>query len=298
MTAIITMQGCSTTAPTQQTVEPPPAPVMPPKKESMITPKPVIQPPVPVEAAPSMIEPSGSKVYVIQKGDSLSKIASRCGVSSREIMELNKIKDANKIMIGQKLVLPDYATMSGSVSHKPAPVKEKAASKPAKEKASKDLSGAYVVQPGDSLSKIAAKHGTTTKAIKETNQLKSDKIMVGQKLVMPGAKAETTEPKAAQPEAVPAPAPQPAPEMGTPETVIPAEPVLAPPSPVSSEPAVKTDPASQNQPLDYTVQDGETLEDIAKLFIVRKEDIVRLNNLSPSGSLKPGQKIKIPATNL
>jgi LysM repeat protein len=40
----------------------------------------------------------------------------------------------------------------------------------------------YVVKPGDNLGKIAKQHGTTPKALKEANNLKSDLISVGQKL--------------------------------------------------------------------------------------------------------------------
>lgn len=40
----------------------------------------------------------------------------------------------------------------------------------------------YTVQPGDSLGKIALQHKTTTKNIKDLNNLKSDTIIVGQKL--------------------------------------------------------------------------------------------------------------------
>jgi LysM repeat protein len=43
----------------------------------------------------------------------------------------------------------------------------------------------YVVKPGDSLEKIARQNGTTIKAIKELNQLSSDKITVGKKLALP-----------------------------------------------------------------------------------------------------------------
>ena len=43
----------------------------------------------------------------------------------------------------------------------------------------------YQVKPGDSLGKIAIKHKTTVKKIKELNQLKRDQIIVGQKLKIP-----------------------------------------------------------------------------------------------------------------
>lgn len=44
---------------------------------------------------------------------------------------------------------------------------------------------AYTVRSGDSLEKIARAHHTSIKAIKELNQLTSDLIIVGQKLMMP-----------------------------------------------------------------------------------------------------------------
>ncbi len=43
----------------------------------------------------------------------------------------------------------------------------------------------YTVKPGDSLGSIAMKNRTTVSKIKTTNRLKSDKIIVGQKLKMP-----------------------------------------------------------------------------------------------------------------
>ncbi|MDB2613928.1 LysM peptidoglycan-binding domain-containing protein [Chlamydiales bacterium] len=43
----------------------------------------------------------------------------------------------------------------------------------------------YKVQNGDSLGKIAQKFGTTTKSLKEVNNLKKDTIYVGQNLILP-----------------------------------------------------------------------------------------------------------------
>jgi len=294
--AIIFMQGCGTKGPI--VVEPPPAPVMPPKQDPMTQPRPVFQPPVPVEAAPSMIEPAGNKIYQVQKGDSLSRIASRVGVSAREIMELNKIKNANHIRIGQKLILPDYASVSAMSAPAPKPVTHREAPKAAP-KAAREVVGAgstYVVQPGDSLSKIAVRHGVSVTALRDTNKLKGEKILVGQKLVIPGGKtAEKKTVKPAAPAAAPA-APAVAPEAPV-AVEAPAVPAMTEPAPAPAEqPAAAPQPvlSSQDQPLDYTVQDGDTVENIAKLFIVRKEDIMRLNNLGPTDIVKPGQKIKIP----
>ncbi len=45
----------------------------------------------------------------------------------------------------------------------------------------------YMVKSGDSLTRIAKAHGTTVKALKAANGLKSDRIVVGKKLKIPAA---------------------------------------------------------------------------------------------------------------
>lgn len=50
---------------------------------------------------------------------------------------------------------------------------------------SDDNSVKYIVKPGDNLEKIAKNHHTTIAAIKTCNNLKSDRIVVGQKLKLP-----------------------------------------------------------------------------------------------------------------
>ena len=47
--------------------------------------------------------------------------------------------------------------------------------------------GSYVVQPGDTLSEIAAQYGVDIDAIKQANNLVSDTITVGQELIIPGS---------------------------------------------------------------------------------------------------------------
>lgn len=47
------------------------------------------------------------KVHVVQKGETLSIIAGRYKVTVEAIVKLNKIKDANLITVGQKLLIPE-----------------------------------------------------------------------------------------------------------------------------------------------------------------------------------------------
>jgi len=50
----------------------------------------------------------------------------------------------------------------------------------------------YSVKSGDSLTKIAGEFGVTVKALRSENHLKTDKIVVGQKLTIPGKTSVTS----------------------------------------------------------------------------------------------------------
>ncbi|MBP7830499.1 MAG: LysM peptidoglycan-binding domain-containing protein [Kiritimatiellae bacterium] len=282
---VVIMQGCETRRVTVDQA-PPPAPPMPPSPETapVPSPRPVLRPPVPVEPAPSVIEPGSGRTYEVQNGDSLSKIASKFGVSTRELAELNKIKDPNQIRMGQKLIIPDYAKEQPASASKP-----KAKAKVVVPEGAET----YTVQAGDMLSKIAVKYGVKVADLREANSLSGDKILVGQKLVIPaGGKAEKKE-KAKDKDAKQdegkkteevAPPPAPAPVAAAKPDIMPA---VEPAAPLLQ---------GEEPPMEYTVQPGDTVDSIAKMYIIRREQILQLNNLSEGAELKPGQKIKLPTT--
>ncbi|MFH0909039.1 MAG: LysM peptidoglycan-binding domain-containing protein [bacterium] len=275
------LQGCGTTS-KHAAVEPPPAPLMPPTTSPTAAQQPALQPPVAVESAPAIVEPAAGQTYTVQNGDSLSKIAARHGVSSREIAELNNIKDANKIRVGQKLLLPSYASASAPAESKPKKAASKKTETPKAPKAAAVTAGPgeYIVKSGDSLSKIASRNGTTVKALREANNLKGDMLKIGQKLTIPGGEAPAMA-------AVQSPAP--APEQAI---IEPAPAALAPeamPPPVAVEAAPAAD-----LPFEYQMKSGETLDDVARNFAVLKQDILVLNGITDEASVQAGAKVKIP----
>ncbi|WP_203363309.1 peptidoglycan endopeptidase [Bacillus sp. REN10] len=119
--------------------------------------------------------PASSSTYIVQSGDSLSKIAARYKMSVTQLMQLNGLQSYN-IYVGQKL----------KVSGKPSPSKP-----PSKPPAS---SSVYIVQSGDSLSKIAAMHKMSVEQLMQLNSLQSPMIYVGQKLKVSG-KPSSSKPK-------------------------------------------------------------------------------------------------------
>lgn len=304
------IQGCGTPRPVS--VESPPPPVMPPRQDavppgSMSLPAPAFQPAA--EKAPASLEAAATASYTVQNGDSLSKIAAKVGVTSREIAELNKIKDANKIRVGQKLVLPSYAQPVPASASKPvAASAKKSAPKASAPAVAGD--GEYIVRSGDSLSKIAVKNGTTIKALREVNSLKSDMIRIGQKLKLPAGAGKKAE---AAPAAAPVPAPA---SASVPEAAAPApvkEAPAAAPSPEVTPSAVVT-PASASvpeavitpasttvdalspveMPFQYTIKPGETLEDVAKTFGMTSQQILDANGIT-AADVVTGKKITIPS---
>jgi peptidoglycan endopeptidase LytE len=296
---IMLIQGCGTTQGTipetaetvmpPSAVEPEPAPVVP------------APPPKVTEWPPSS---SSASEYVIKKGDSLSKIAARYGLNTRELAALNGIDNPNKIRIGQKITIPakGEATAAAPKSAAKPAAKKPAAKKPA---AKKPASGnVYVVKSGDCLSKIAVAHGCKTKDLKAANNLTSDKIFVGQKLALPSG---STKPAAAKP-AAKKPAAKPVAKPTAPKSAA-AKP--APPKPAAPKPAdqstapVSLDSAPVELPdpdlgggvsidvREHIVGEDEDLPRIAMRYGVTVTRLKEVNSLV-DGTVRPGQKIKIP----
>ena len=219
---LVMVQGCGTTQPS---VEPTPAPVtMPPTPVPEVPTK--LQPPAPaIVTPPANIPEIGT--YTVKSGESVERIARRFKLTVREIVELNNIKDVNRIREGQKLLIPGY-TGGPEPKAQPKPRVKKPAPK-AEPSVPLTAGGEYVVQSGDYLGKIAAKHGVKIKDLRAINNLKSDKLRPGQKLVIPTGGAATPAPTPEQPPVEPTPAP-------TPE----ATPVAPPTPPVAPTPDAGT----------------------------------------------------------
>jgi peptidoglycan endopeptidase LytE len=163
----------------------------------------VVTAPVPVETPVPAAVPAGATEYAIVKGDSFSTIAKKFHVSVKAVTDANPGVDSTKLKIGQKIHIPAAAAPSAPVVNGTAPV----------ESAVAGGEQTYTVKSGDNLTKIAGQLGTTIKALRAANGLKTDSIKVGQKLKVPA--------KASAPVAVPTapvePAPA-APPVSTPTT--------------------------------------------------------------------------------
>ena len=259
----------------------------------------------PVAGAPE----AETTVYVVQRGDYLSKISKKFNITIAAIKKLNpSIKADNVVRIGQKLKLPGKVDVG--VQAEPAKPAAKAAAK-----AYAPYTGAtkeYVVKSGDTLGGIAYSNGINIRQLKELNGLQKDTLRVGQKLKIPADKvaAAKSAPAAAPKKSAPAKsAAAPAAKVEAPAATEPAgkdKPLDAaaladevatgtiPAAPAAEAPAAETS-ASAAPAATYVVQEGDDMTGVSIRWGVSAAEIRELNNLGEKDQLVPGQIIKLPA---
>jgi LysM repeat protein len=134
------------------------------------------------------------KTYSIVKGDTLAKIANSQGVSLKALLQANPTVDSSHLKIGQKIQIPAPTPQSpGGLGLK----------EPSKSEAVGGTGNVYTVKAGETLTKIAKQHGTTSKAIRAANNLKTDRLVVGQKLKLPAPQPGGASTDAAKTSSVP-----------------------------------------------------------------------------------------------
>ena len=122
---------------------------------------------------------SGGGTITVQEGDTLSEIADRAGISVNRLMRLNGLSDANKLSIGQKLVVGGSGGGGGYGRQAAAP---------------KPLPTApYTVKKGETVSELAERFGTTTNRLLELNNISDPKLLVaGTRIAIPGRPSSTS----------------------------------------------------------------------------------------------------------
>ena len=201
-----------------------------------------VAPAAPVPAAPAPAAPATAApatTYKVVAGDSLSGIAARFGTTTRNLMSLNGITDANRIRIGQVLNIAAGAVAPAT----PAP------STPAPTTPAPNASGtsSYTVVARDTLSGIASRFGTTTRNLMSLNGISdANRIRIGQVLAIAGAAA------------------------------------------AAAAPASSSAPATS-----YTVAAGDTLSGIASRFGTTSRNLMALNGITNANFLRIGQVLRL-----
>ncbi|SHH12746.1 Cell wall-associated hydrolase, NlpC family [Thermosyntropha lipolytica DSM 11003] len=118
---------------------------------------------------------AAEEIYTVKAGDSLWKIASRYGLTVEKLKQINNLT-SDRIFPGQALKVSS-SIPSGQNAE------QNADNNVSSEQAS-DL--VYIVKAGDNLWKIARDYGTTVEELKRLNNLASDRLNVGDKLLVRG----------------------------------------------------------------------------------------------------------------
>jgi membrane-bound lytic murein transglycosylase D len=192
----------------------------------------------------STYKENGKTYYTVKSGDALSAIADKNNVAMSQIQKWNNMSSTS-INTGQKLIVGQEENTT-EVSEKQESVKKEL------------VYTYYTVRSGDALGVIANKNNTTVTQIKTWNNLKSNSIQVGQKLIV-GADEKKVEQKLNKVEAV---------------------------SPKTVQEGVNTI---------YTVKSGDALGLIANDFGITLDQLKSWNDLT-SNSINVGQKLIVKKT--
>jgi len=195
------------------------------------------------------------RVHTIKRGDTLGKLSARFGVSIGEMKRINGLK-SNMIVAGKVIYFP-LSGSNGSGTGGPD-------SSGGVIKASRNYPSiaTHIVKRGDTLGRIAKKHGSTVKDLKRANGLKGHIIRPGQRLIVPVDRGVVA-------------------RCG------------------SSAPWLSAGHAGSGKPVivRHVVKKGETLGRISKKYRVSVKTIKSANKIKGS-LIRTGQKLDIPTTDV
>lgn len=112
--------------------------------------------------------------HVIKSGETLGGIAQRYGIGVEALRAWNRIFDPDRIIEGASIRIPDSASGAGS------------------QVAGGTVTTVYVVQPGDTLSSVAARFGTSVSQLASVNAIADINLLRdGSSITIPGGGADT-----------------------------------------------------------------------------------------------------------
>ncbi len=182
-----------------------------------------------------LVSTSSALTYTVKKGDNLGKIAKKYGVSVKSLIQANNLKKPYIIRPGQKLKIPVKGKKGSSYK---CVLKHK-------------------VKKGESLIKIAKKYRVWVKDLKKINNLKSDRLYVGQVLCIKTGKVSSKKSKN------------------------------------KKSFYIKKKKIVTKRIIRYRVKKGDSLSKIAQKYNTTVSRLIKLNNLKKPYIIRPGQRLKV-----
>lgn len=129
--------------------------------------------------------PSGrARAHTVVAGETFYGIARRYGVTAAQLRALNPDVDMDALEVGDELRLPAGARDSRAAAQ---PRPQAPASTGAQTQQPRRGTRSHVVASGETLFGIARRYGVTVDAIRRANQMETDQVRVGQRIVIPPA---------------------------------------------------------------------------------------------------------------
>ena len=214
------------------------------------------------------------KYHKVRRGDSLSEISDKYGITMAELKKWNHLR-SNKAPMGRRLKIITKEAVASQDKKVTKPdttsVKESTAiasntAKIFKEEkviSYKDVVKYHKVKRGDNLGEISDKYGVSVAELKKWNKLRNNNLMTGDKLkIIKNERVVTTVRK----------------EIKADKN--------------ATETAVTSNEATENPTDFYEVQKGDNLFSIAKKFNVSLEDLKKWNNLNDL-NVEQGSKLAL-----
>jgi len=224
-------------------------------------------------------------VHKLESGQTLGHVAELYGVSTKDLMKWNNIKNPKRVRAGTKLVVVSPSKEAASVVAdriEPTVVEKKTTSEPVR---TASTGTTHTVEPGQTLGHIAMLYGVSTKDLMKWNNITDPRhVRAGRKLkiAMPRVDLEDEKEKmslaSASDDLM----------MSSEESVTSAD--------QSNKPTVEAQPKSQPKVAakrTYKIQSGDSLWTIAQKHGVSVDEIKKWNGMGKSNKIKPGQKIVV-----
>ncbi|MBC7984693.1 MAG: LysM peptidoglycan-binding domain-containing protein [Candidatus Obscuribacterales bacterium] len=195
--------------------------------------------------------------YTVHRGDTISTVARKLGVTQAELRAANRLKNTT-LRIGQELVIDKGLTSLQAKAPEPLPTSRVVSRDPSyiapplPVRAPRTMAPErHTVRKGETLWTIAKLHGVSLNSLAEHNQLNVDRrIAAGQKLSIPHISGEG-----------------------------------------SATLAANDARSATVQRITYVVRTGDTLSRVAAMFRVEIKDLLTWNKLRRANSIKVGQRL-------
>lgn len=138
-----------------------------------------------LKAGTKLVIPNNKVYHTVKKGDTLKKIANKYSVSEKELQRINNLK-TNKLKAGQQILVKKK---SGDIEDSRKAFYKEKSSRDAEEEET------YMVKKGDNIWRIAKRFDVSVDELKELNDLTSNHVKIGQKIVISKTANEPKEPE-------------------------------------------------------------------------------------------------------